>query len=59
METAKVEDELTVEEDPDVVVTGEVEALLPAGGDAHGGAEMAGEMEVVRAAVGAGEFGVF
>ena len=47
-----VEDELIVEEHPDVVIAGEVEALGAIGSDFDGDAEVGGEVEVVAGAGG-------
>lgn len=47
VETADVENELVVEENPDVVVTREFEAFFATSGNFDGKAEMGSEAEIV------------
>lgn len=52
VETTEVEDELIVQEDPDIIVAAEPKLFRSVGGDFHRDAHVGGEMEVVALASG-------
>lgn len=58
METADIEDELIVQEDPNVIIAREYKTFLSAGGNTYGDAEVSGEMEVVHFAISTAELDV-